>query len=64
MVQKLIWMHSWIEKAEIHYRFPTEELFCENVLLDICDYIKPTLTIMDGIVGMEGDGPSAGTTEK
>ncbi len=61
---KLIWMHSWIEKAEIHYRFPTEELFCENVLLDICDYIKPTLTIMDGIVGMEGDGPSAGTTRE
>ncbi|MGS2494490.1 DUF362 domain-containing protein [Clostridioides difficile] len=31
---------------------------------DICDYIKPTLTIMDGIVGMEGDGPSAGTTRE
>ncbi|PBE61200.1 DUF362 domain-containing protein [Clostridioides difficile] len=53
-----------LKKAEIHYRFPTEELFCENVLLDICDYIKPTLTIMDGIVGMESDGPSAGTTRE
>ena len=53
-----------LKKAEIHYRFPTEELFCEKVLIDICSYINPTLTIMDAIVGMEGDGPSAGTPRK
>ncbi|UWD47692.1 DUF362 domain-containing protein [Clostridioides difficile] len=53
-----------LKKAEIHYRFPTEELFCENVLLDICDYVNPTLTIMDGVVGMEGDGPSAGNPKE
>lgn len=53
-----------LKKAEIHYRFPTEELFCEQVLLDICSYINPTLTIMDAIVGMEGDGPSAGNPRK
>lgn len=53
-----------LKKAEIHYRFPTEELFCEQVLIDICSYINPTLTIMDAIVGMEGDGPSAGTPRK
>lgn len=53
-----------LKKAEIHYRFPTEELFCEEVLLDICSYVNPTLTIMDGIVGMEGEGPSAGVPRK
>ncbi|MGL5345835.1 MAG: DUF362 domain-containing protein [Peptostreptococcaceae bacterium] len=53
-----------LKKAEIHYRFPTEELFCQDVLLDICSYINPTLTIMDGIVGMEGEGPSAGVPRK
>lgn len=53
-----------LKKAEIHYRFPTEELFCEQVLIDICSYINPTLTIMDAIIGMEGDGPSAGTPRK
>lgn len=53
-----------LKKAEIHYRFPTEELFCEEVLLDICSYINPVLTIMDGIVGMEGEGPSAGVPRK
>lgn len=53
-----------LKKAEIHYRFPTEELFCEDVLLDICSYVNPTLTIMDGVIGMEGEGPSAGKPRK
>lgn len=53
-----------LKKAEIHYRFPTEELFCEEVLLDICSYINPVLTIMDGVIGMEGEGPSAGVPRK
>lgn len=53
-----------LKKAEIHYRFPTEKLFCEDVLLDICSYVNPTLTIMDGIIGMEGEGPSAGKPRK
>ncbi|MGL4911309.1 MAG: DUF362 domain-containing protein, partial [Romboutsia sp.] len=59
-VKNLYGCIAGLKKAEIHYRFPTEKLFCENVLLDICSYINPTLTIMDGIIGMEGDGPSAG----
>ncbi len=59
-VKNLYGCIAGLKKAEIHYRFPTEELFCEDVLLDICSYVKPTLTIMDGVVGMEGDGPSAG----
>ena len=59
-VKNLYGCIAGLKKAEIHYRFPTEELFCEDVLLDICSYVNPTLTIMDGIMGMEGDGPSAG----
>lgn len=59
-VKNLYGCIAGLKKAEIHYRFPTEELFCEEVLLDICSYVNPTLTIMDGVVGMEGDGPSAG----
>ena len=49
-----------IQKAEIQQRFKKEEQFCENVLLDICQYINPSLTIMDGIYAMEGEGPTAG----
>lgn len=59
-VKNLYGAIAGLKKAEIHYRFPSEEVFCEDVLLDICSYVNPTLTIMDGIVGMEGEGPSAG----
>ncbi|WP_343101220.1 DUF362 domain-containing protein [Romboutsia sp. MSSM.1001216sp_RTP31141st1_G3_RTP31141_220114] len=63
-VKNLYGSIAGLQKAEIHYRFPNEERFCEDVLLDICSYVNPSLTIMDGIVGMEGEGPSAGTPRK
>lgn len=63
-VKNLYGCIAGLKKAEIHYRFPTEELFCEDVLVDICSYVNPALTIMDGIVGMEGEGPSAGVPRK
>ncbi|MDL2224855.1 DUF362 domain-containing protein [Eubacteriales bacterium OttesenSCG-928-M02] len=47
-------------KVEYHYRMPDIPSFA-NMLIDICQYVKPALTIMDAIWGMEGDGPSAGT---
>ncbi|MBW4861534.1 MAG: DUF362 domain-containing protein [Paeniclostridium sp.] len=59
-VKNLYGSIAGLKKAEIHYRFPNEEIFCEDVLLDICSYVNPNLTIMDGVVGMEGEGPSAG----
>ena len=34
--------------------------FC-NMLVDIAEFVKPQLTIMDAITAMEGAGPSAGT---
>jgi len=36
------------------------DLFGEAVV-DIYSFIKPHLAVMDGVIGMEGDGPSAGT---
>jgi uncharacterized protein (DUF362 family)/Pyruvate/2-oxoacid:ferredoxin oxidoreductase delta subunit len=32
-----------------------------NMLLDLAAYVSSRLSIMDAVVGMEGDGPSAGT---
>ncbi len=52
-----------IEKAEYHYRFKQYESF-SNALVDICVAVKPVLSFMDGIVGMEGDGPTAGTPKE
>lgn len=48
-------------KAQYHYRFPTRDVF-SAMLLDINRYLKPrlVLAIMDGIVAMEGNGPSGG----
>lgn len=47
-------------KAEYHLKMPRIDLFSQ-MLLDLANCVKPTLNIMDGILGMEGEGPSAGT---
>lgn len=47
-------------KAEYHYKMRDIRDF-SNLLVDICTLTKPALSIIDGIVGMEGDGPTAGT---
>jgi ferredoxin len=31
-----------------------------NMLLDLAAYVSPRISIMDGVVGMEGDGPANG----
>ncbi len=46
-------------KAEYHFKMPNTDDFA-NALVDICEGVKPVLSFMDGIVGMEGAGPSAG----
>lgn len=46
-------------KAEYHLKMQNIKDF-SNILLDIAVGIRPQLTIMDGIIGMEGAGPSGG----
>lgn len=46
-------------KAEYHLKMQDINDF-SNVLIDIALAVRPQLTIMDGIVGMEGEGPSGG----
>ncbi|MEG1322732.1 MAG: DUF362 domain-containing protein [Ruthenibacterium sp.] len=48
-----------LQKAEFHMRFPEKEMFGE-MLVDLCETVRPQLTVIDGIVGMEGDGPAGG----
>jgi len=46
-------------KAEYHFKmFKTTDF--ADLLVDIASWVSPALSIMDGVVGMEGDGPSAG----
>lgn len=47
-------------KAELHFRLNDRTAFC-SMLVDLCEYIKPSLSIMDGVWGMEGNGPTAGS---
>lgn len=49
-----------LKKPEFHYRFPEKERFC-SMLVDLCETVRPTVTFVDGIVAMEGNGPSGGS---
>ena len=46
-------------KAELHFRLDERRAFC-SMLVDLHECVKPTLSIMDAVWGMEGNGPTAG----
>ncbi|MDY6856473.1 MAG: DUF362 domain-containing protein [Thermodesulfobacteriota bacterium] len=48
------------EKAKWHLKAGVDVNHFAQMLLDLCLLIQPGLTIMDGIIGMEGDGPGSG----
>lgn len=50
-------------KPEYHFRFPTYERFAD-MIVDLNDYFKPVLSVCDAVVGMEGNGPTAGKPRK
>lgn len=50
-------------KAEYHLRMANYDDFA-NVLIDIFLCIKPSLNIMDAVVGMDGYGPTAGNPKQ
>ncbi|MEG1557922.1 MAG: DUF362 domain-containing protein [Oscillospiraceae bacterium] len=52
-----------LKKAEMHCRFPDKNDFCE-MLCELYDALCPDFSIIDGIVGMEGDGPSGGVLRR
>ena len=46
-------------KAKGHTLYPSADSFA-RMLVDLNQYVKPRLYIMDGIVAMEGNGPGSG----
>jgi len=48
-----------IIKPEYHFRFPKYEDFAD-MIVDLDEYFHPELSIADAVVGMEGNGPTAG----
>ncbi|MDD4971742.1 MAG: DUF362 domain-containing protein [Paludibacter sp.] len=49
-----------MRKGEFHVKLPDPTDFA-SMLVDLNNYVKPRLYIMDGIVAMEGNGPRGGT---
>lgn len=49
-----------LRKGEFHARMQRIDQFAP-MLVDLCQLLAPRLYIMDGIVGMEGNGPGNGT---
>lgn len=47
-------------KPEYHFRYPEPMAFA-GMLVDLDEFWKPRLNLVDGVVAMEGNGPTAGT---
>lgn len=62
-VKNLFGMIPGVTKADYHLKMNDPDNFA-NMLIDVCDYIKPIFSIIDGIEAMEGDGPSSGDIRK
>jgi uncharacterized protein (DUF362 family)/Pyruvate/2-oxoacid:ferredoxin oxidoreductase delta subunit len=62
-VKNLFGVIPGARKSEIHRIAPKPGIF-GHALVDILEVVRPSLTIMDGIVGMEGNGPSAGNPKE
>ncbi len=52
-----------LQKPGMHYKFPEKQAF-SRMLVELTNTIKPQLSIVDAIYGMEGDGPSGGEVRK
>jgi len=60
-VKNMFGVVSGKRKTEIHLQSPGMPDFSRR-LADIFELVRPGLTIMDGILGLEGNGPGAGGT--
>lgn len=52
-----------LNKARMHLRAQDPETFSQ-MLVDLLGAVQPELTVMDAVVGMEGNGPSNGLPKK
>jgi len=52
-----------LAKPGYHGKLPGKSHFA-NMLLDLAEYVSPRLSIIDAVVGMEGEGPGAAGTPR
>jgi uncharacterized protein (DUF362 family)/NAD-dependent dihydropyrimidine dehydrogenase PreA subunit len=53
-----------MRKSQWHMRAGQDSRYFARMLVELCYFIKPELSIVDGVIGMEGNGPSSGTPRK
>jgi len=58
-IKNLFGLVPGFRKATYHKQFPKPDEFAQ-VVVDILSLMPPALTILDGVLAMEGDGPSSG----
>jgi uncharacterized protein (DUF362 family)/Pyruvate/2-oxoacid:ferredoxin oxidoreductase delta subunit len=52
-----------LDKPTYHARLPDPAAF-GRMIIDLNEFVKPKLQVMDAVMGMEGDGPHADTPRK
>jgi uncharacterized protein (DUF362 family)/Pyruvate/2-oxoacid:ferredoxin oxidoreductase delta subunit len=52
-----------LTKPGYHAKLQEKSHFA-NMLIDLCNYISPRLSIVDAVIGMEGNGPHNGETRE
>jgi uncharacterized protein (DUF362 family)/NAD-dependent dihydropyrimidine dehydrogenase PreA subunit len=60
-VKNLFGVIPGTRKRELHLRAPGVKEFSQ-VLVDVLELVQPQLTIMDGVLGLQGNGPGMGGT--
>jgi len=51
-------------RGQMHFKTGKDREMFANMLVDVYNFVEPDLTIIDGIIGMEGNGPSNGDARK
>lgn len=59
-VKNLYGLIHGTHKLDMHMRFVAQDAFAD-LLLDVHGWARPALNIIDGVLAMEGDGPTAGS---
>jgi uncharacterized protein (DUF362 family)/Pyruvate/2-oxoacid:ferredoxin oxidoreductase delta subunit len=49
-----------MRKAQWHLKAGVDHAYFAGMLAELCQIVKPALTIADGVIGMEGEGPGNG----
>ncbi len=62
-VKNLFGVIPGLTKPMYHAKFPEKEEFCQ-MIVDLCELVKPDFSVIDGVVGMQGKGPSGGTAKE